>query len=241
MSTAEQAYRASATRHLRDDLVINHIELVRDVLGRLAGNLPSFVDRDGMESAGMMGLLQAAENYDPAKGPFPQFAQKRIRGAMLDELRRSSGLPQKMLARIKALNEARQQSAAPVSIETLAEKTEMTVGQIVETMEAARWTRVDDGLPLEELVHKPVGPQSQASDDPADLLARQEMREALTDAIEKLNERERLVVTMYHLESLRMAEIAEVLSIDVGNVSRALAKAQHKLFEDLRAHITDDD
>ena len=241
MSTAEKAYRDSATRHLRDELVVNHLELVRNVLGRLAGNLPKSVDRDAMEGAGMVGLLQAAESYDPSKGEFPPYAARRIRGAMLDELRRGSGLPQQMLARIRAIKEARQQLPAPASIEDLAEKTDMTEEEVVDTMDAARWTRVDDGLPLDELVQKPLGRGDLPAGDPAEKLAQQETLEALADSIEKLNERERLVVTMYHLESLRMAEIAEVLKINVGTVSRVLAAAQHKLFEDLRAHIADDE
>ncbi|MCA9177443.1 MAG: sigma-70 family RNA polymerase sigma factor [Planctomycetales bacterium] len=233
---AENAYRVSSNLHLREELVQEHMGLVHDVLGRLMATLPQHVDREGLQGAGMLGLVQAAAAYNPEQGNFARFAQFRIRGAMLDELRRSSGLSQAMLQRIKLVDQARLQCDPPASIEEIAARAELTVEQVVETLEHARWTRLEDGLVMDEVLGKQLGGPTEAP-DPQEEAMKQELHSRLTEAIEQLGEQDRLIVTLYYLESLRMAEIAEVLDIHVGNVSKRLAKIEHKLAEQLREFV----
>src|ERR1041385_7244867 len=87
-------YHQQADTHTENDLVQQYLPLVTAILGRLAMTLPDHVDHDDLQSAGLVGLLQALRNYDPSSGnSFETYARVRIRGAMLDELRRMDWVP----------------------------------------------------------------------------------------------------------------------------------------------------
>lgn len=233
MSTAERAYQETAGRAAKESLVLDHVHLVRHVLGRVTASLPSGVDRENLEGAGLVGLVEAAERFDPAKGEFAGFAKRRIRGAMIDELRRNSQLNQSLFQRLKQIEAARQRLPAPASLEDIAAATGLSLEQVVETLEAARWTRVEQGIALEQVAG--AGRPDADDEDPAQRAEHNDLLEALAAAIERLPERDRLIVTMYHLEDLRLAEIGAVLNLAAGTVSRNLAVAEHRLSEQLRA------
>jgi RNA polymerase sigma factor for flagellar operon FliA len=87
-------YHQQADTHTENDLVQQYLPLVSAILGRLAMTLPDHVDQDDLQSAGLVGLLQALRNYDPGSGnSFETYARVRVRGAMLDELRRMDWVP----------------------------------------------------------------------------------------------------------------------------------------------------
>ena len=240
MSTAEEAYRESATRHMRDELIMSHLGLVRQVMGRLMETLPSHVDPDMLESAGMVGLLQAADKYEPSRGEFAPFARHRIRGAMIDDIRKDSAFSQATMQSIKKVEEARLRCKAPASIADLAAEADLSEQQVIHALDAARWTRVGEGLPMDDLWEARRSRQADGS-DPSQKAAEDEMLQALTAAIVTLDERERVVVTMYYLEGLTLDEIGEVLEIkNKGGVSRLLAKARHQLREKMRAAFGSD-
>ena len=241
MSTAKEAYRESQTRHLRDQLINDHLSLVKVTLGRLLGTLPRHVDREQLESAGVYGLVRAADKYDPARGEFAPYAKVVIRGAIIDELRRSSGVSQHMLQMIKQVEQAKQALAPPATVENIAQHTGLTTEQVVDALDAARCTRVEAGLPLEEIVTTSAASDSlipSRDGDPIALAAHSELRDALAHAITRLNERDRLIVTMYHLDGMTLAEIGEVVNLHAGNVGRRLSDAMHVLREELRAHVS---
>src|SRR5438876_11670053 len=98
MQAGAQTYQEHAVKAQRDRLILDHLPLVRHAIGRLVGRLPTGVDTENLESAGILGLVEAAHRYDAERGvKFETFAYPRIRGAMVDELRRSSCLPQQVL------------------------------------------------------------------------------------------------------------------------------------------------
>ena len=87
-------YSVTASQSARDELILNHLWLVRHLVGKLAARLPPGVDVDNLESAGLLGLVEAAQRFDVSRGvDFNAFAALRIRGAMIDEARRNSPLP----------------------------------------------------------------------------------------------------------------------------------------------------
>jgi len=97
-------YQRQAEKNRRDELIVGHLPLVKHVIGRLLGDLPAGVDVENLESAGVLGLVEAAAKYDPTRNAqFKTFAYLRIRGAIVDELRRNSPLPQHMLSRVSAI------------------------------------------------------------------------------------------------------------------------------------------
>jgi RNA polymerase sigma factor for flagellar operon FliA len=106
-------YRATRDRSLRDQLVLSYASLVKHVAGRVAVGLPPSVDRADLVSAGTVGLLEAIERYDPARGvPFESYAIGRIRGAIVDELRAADWVPRSVRAKARAVEAAYQEVEA---------------------------------------------------------------------------------------------------------------------------------
>ena len=103
----EEAYRKASRENSRDRLIIECLPYVRKILSKLTVGLPAHVDRDGLESAGVVGLVKAANSYDPSRGvAFKTFAYPRIHGAIIDELRKNSPVSQQMLDHLGKIREA---------------------------------------------------------------------------------------------------------------------------------------
>ncbi|MFO0966561.1 MAG: sigma factor [Gemmataceae bacterium] len=143
MASPVQAYQAASARQQRDDLILRHTRLVRHTVGRLIAQLPPGVDVENLEAAGTLGLVEAATKFDPSRGvKFETFATYRIRGAVYDELRRNSLLPQHLLDRVSLIQEAYQTLPAPVTLEALATHTGMTEEEVTDCLAALRMSRM---------------------------------------------------------------------------------------------------
>lgn len=226
MEAVAQAYRQAANRHSRDQLIVDHLEFVRHLLGRTIAGLPAGVDIENLEAAGVLGLVEAAGQFDPSRGvPFKTYAYSRIRGAILDELRRNCPLPQHMLQKWTRIRQASSAMTTPVTSEALARSTELTVDEVEECLDAIRLTRPEEWR--EDL----ASPSVIRRIDPAEGLEREEDRDALADAIERLPRQDRLVVSMYYLDDMRLKEIGAVLGLSESRVSRILSQATFRLRE----------
>ena len=118
MHSAVKAYHKVCTMDLRDRLIIEHLSYVRHILGKLLGSLPEYVDNENLESAGILGLVEAAGQYDPDRGAaFTTFAYQRIRGAILDELRRNCPVPQAILQSWALIRDASVHMTPPLTPE----------------------------------------------------------------------------------------------------------------------------
>ncbi len=233
MQAAKQAYSAVAQRNRRDMLILEHLSLVRHVAAKLLAELPPGVDVENLQSAGVLGLVEAANHFDPERGAqFKTFAYNRIRGAILDELRRNCPLPQQMLHMVSQVRKAHEELPSPVSVEDLARATGLSCDEVADCLAAIRLTRMtslDDGA-------EPVGTRLDDGGKRPDTLAEQEeQKRLLVEALHALDEREQLIVTLYYLEDLRLKEIGEVLKLSESRVSRLLNTALFHLGEDLRA------
>jgi RNA polymerase sigma factor for flagellar operon FliA len=229
-----QLYQKEATKARRDQLILSHLPLVRHAIGRLAARLPSGVDVENLESAGVVGLVEAANRFDPERGiKFETYAYTRIRGAMLDELRRNSFLPQHVLENLASVRRAYQALPAPVTVEALAKATGMGTEKVTDCLAAMRWTRMTS---LDDAGNAGDMQAANAGDQPAAPIEQAELQHLLARAIESLAERLRLVVTLYYLEDLRLKEIGELLGLSESRVSRLLDDALFELGEFMRAH-----
>lgn len=131
----------------REELILGNLSLVRHILGRLTAKLPPRIDLDNLEAAGMLGLVEAANRFEPERGvSFKTFAYTRIRGAIYDELRRNSPFSQELLERITLVRKAMQGLQPPVHIETLAQKTGLAEDDVNECLAAMHWPELYPGM-----------------------------------------------------------------------------------------------
>lgn len=233
MGTAAQTYRSVSQGLMRDDLIVSHLSYVRHILARMVISLPDAVDVENLESAGILGLVEAAQQFDASRGvPFKTFAFSRIRGAIIDELRRNCPLPQQMLQAISSVRKACESLEPPVTPEAIATATGLTAHQVEQCLAAIRLTRLGA---WDESSHASHVRRSEDSAQPESNLERNESKELLAECIQQLPEQERIVVTMYYLEELRLKEIGLVLGLSESRISRILAKAEFRLKEQVRS------
>ena len=228
MSKNLKEYSRTAEQTARDELVVGHIWLVRHLTGKVTARLPAGVDVENLESAGMLGLVEAARRFDATRGvDFKSFAALRIRGAIYDEARRNCPLPQEVMQRVMLVAKAQEMSPAPTSVDDLAAATGLGKEEVVDALLAMPLIRIQS---LDQILDDPMR-RSEASPDAT--AERSEQKRLLADAIAALPERERLVVTLYYMEDLRLKEIGEVLKLSESRVSRLLAIAHAHL----RSHV----
>lgn len=220
MDAAVKAYRATTNQASRDDLIINHLGEVKHILGRVAAALPDSVDRDNLEAAGLLGLVEAAHHFRPELNvKFSAFAYHRIRGAILDELRRNCPLSQRMLERWSTIREVIEEKSGYATIEEIAEITQLSPEDVSACMEAIRLTRPEEwndefGFRVNPMLSE---------------IEQEERRAQLENAILQLDERSRSVVVMYYRDELRLKEIGEVLGLSESRVSRLLSESIRKM------------
>lgn len=219
-----QEYTRTAEQTTRDALVVSHIWLVRHLTGKVTARLPPGVDVENLESAGMLGLVEAANRFDVSRGvDFKSFAALRIRGAIYDEARRNCPLPQEVMQRVMLVAKAQEQLSPPVNVDNLMSETGLSRDEVTDALLAMPLIRIQS---LDQVLDDPTRHSESSAESSAE---QSEQKRLLADAIAALPERERLVVTLYYMEDLRLKEIGEVLKLSESRVSRLLAAAQFQL------------
>ncbi len=237
MHSAVKAYHRVCKMDLRDQLILEHLDYVRHILGKMLGTLPDYVDEDNLASAGILGLVEAAGQYDPERGTtFTTFAFQRIRGAILDELRRNCPVPQTILQNWALIREGAIHMPPPMTPEKLADRSGLSVQEVEDCLVAMRLTRPESWA--EELGELPMPVERDPAVDAGS--NRVEEKELLADAIEQLPEKMRLAVSMYYMQDMRMKEIGEALNLSESRVSRLLSRAELQLKSIVRRRIRQD-
>ena len=229
MSTTSSHQRQSvAETSVKDELILNHLGYVKHILNRLLAQLPPRVDAENLESAGVVGLIEAAGQFDSGRDvEFRTFAYQRIRGAILDELRRNCPLSQQMLQRIAFIRKTRAQLDSAATVEQLAEASGLPVEQVSECLAASRLTRPES---WNESVHGESF-SVPLSEDPSE---QQELRQVLADGIETLPDTMRVAITLHYLEGLKLREVGTVLGLSESRVCRIVNSARDRLTDYVR-------
>ena len=236
-----QEYRQTRDSALRDRLILTYAPLVKFVAGRLGASLPSHVDEQDLVSYGLLGLISAIERFDLDREiKFETYAISRVKGAIIDELRSLDWVPRSVRTRAREIERAiaeleRQLMRAPTDEEIATkvgitgDELEASLSEISRTSIAALdelWSPSSSGgdqIALIDTIEDTSGP------DPESSLEQTEMKEALGEAIARLPEREKLVVTLYYYEELTLREIGEVLGVTESRVSQLHTKAVLRL------------
>lgn len=221
-----------------DNQIMQHVPLVKRIAYHLISRLPDSVLLDDLIQAGMLGLLEAIKNYDVSQGAsFDTYAGIRIRGAMLDEVRRSDWTPRSVhkkarmvSAAIRDIENKNGRDAQPAEI---AEYLGISAEEYAHILQDSLSCRT---FSVEELAEEGDAFEGGLeSGDPVDDLSKSGFEKALASAIAGLPERERLVIALYYDEELNLREIGEVLNISESRVSQINSQAMLRL----RARLID--
>jgi RNA polymerase sigma factor for flagellar operon FliA len=232
-----QEYKRTGNRTLRDRLILTYAPLVKYVAGRLGSGLPAHVEEGDLVSYGLLGLIGAIERFDPARDiKFETYAIARIKGSIIDELRSMDWVPRSVRSRARdierAIADLESRLARAPTDEEIAAKLGITEEEFQDALlEISRssiaaldelWASPGssgDAVALIDTIEDPTAAEPQQA------MAHTELREALGEAISRLPEREKLVVTLYYYEELTLREIGEVLGVTESRVSQLHTKA----------------
>lgn len=233
MSSAAATYRAHQNGGA-DDIVERHGELVRRIAHHLAARLPSSVEVDDLIQAGMLGLIDAARNFQADQGAaFETYASIRIRGAMIDEIRRGDWVPRSVHRRyrdvVAATREVEQATGRAASAQEVAAALGVSLDEYHRMLEdAARGQLISLDSHAEEHDGEPRL-ASHAGATPAREFEHDAFRHALGGAIGDLPEREQLVLSLYYEQEMNLREIGAVLSISESRVCQIHGQAMLRL------------
>jgi RNA polymerase sigma factor FliA len=235
--TLWRQYKSSRDQAVRDRLILTYAPLVKYVAGRLGSGLPAHVDEGDLVSYGLLGLIGAIERYDPDRDvKFETYAIARIKGSIIDELRAMDWVPRSVRSRAREIERAiadleSKLGRAPNDEEIAGklglsqEELDDSLSEISRSSIAALdelWTvqgSSGDQVALIDTIEDTQGPEPQSA------LDQSEVKEMIADAISRLPEREKLVITLYYYEELTLREIGEVLGVTESRVSQLHTKA----------------
>lgn len=237
-STATAAYRAAAAASPQANytlVVERHGELVRRIAHHLAARLPSSVDVDDLIQAGMLGLIDAARQFQSDQGAtFETYASIRIRGAMIDEIRRGDWVPRSVHRRyrdvVAATREVEQRNGRAASAQEVAAELGVSLDDYHRMLEdAARGQLVSLDAHYEEHDGEEPRLATRVNATPATMFESDAFRQALADTIAELPEREQLVLSLYYEQDMNLREIGAVLSVSESRVCQIHGQAMLRL------------
>jgi RNA polymerase sigma factor FliA len=230
-------YKSSSSQEARDKLILHYSPLVKYVAGRVAVGLPANIEQADLISYGIFGLIDAIDKYELTRGiKFETYAISRIRGAIIDELRAIDWVPRSVRFKAREIEKAytslENKLKRPPDDPEIAEEMGISLDELNNTysqlsnvslvaldelmsVEGERGDRLSLVETLEDT--KTVGPM--------EAVEGQAMRQILTDSINRLPEREKIVVTLYYYEGLTLAEIGQVLGVTESRVCQMHTKA----------------
>jgi RNA polymerase sigma factor for flagellar operon FliA len=240
LSALWASYKENGDASAREQLILNYSPLVKYVAGRLSSSLPQTVDTADLISYGIFGLIDAIEKYDLDRGiKFETYAIARIKGAIIDELRAMDWVPRSVRSRARELETAYVKlentlKRVPTDAEVAAELG-ITVKDLHDIFTKLSYTSV---VSFEELW---VGGEKddhqsalstiedENAENPVAIFESAEVKEILAGAIERLPEREKIVIALYYYEGLTLKEIGQVLGVTESRVSQLHTKAVLRL------------
>lgn len=224
----------------QERIVRHYAPKIRFLALRLKGRLPRSVELGELISAGTLGLMEALGKFLPAMGiRFETYAENRIRGAMLDELRRLDWFPRSLRQRVRVLDEAlrdmeRALGRQPTE-EELAKRTGLSQQEVRQGLEALQnqfWVSL-------EAIQDTVSCEAEAGGEPYAVTSRRELTARVYPLVDTLTQREKLVLSLYYTDELNMRETAEVMGITEGRVSQLHSQALMRLRRNFMARYGD--
>jgi RNA polymerase sigma factor FliA len=222
-------YQKVRSPEIREQLVENYLSLVNIIAGRIAISLPSHVDRDDLISSGFFGLLDAIERYDPVRGnKFETYAGVRIRGSILDYLRSKDWIPVSLRQKIRKYEQTVSALEAKFGRAATDKEIAAELGVSIDDLNVLLGRlNIATVIPLEE--YAKVESTANQIPGPSENIEFKELQESLAAAIDKLPEKEKIVISLYYYEELTLKEISLILKLSEARISQLHTKAVFRL------------
>lgn len=219
-----QTFHDTRDSEIKKKLIENYIPLVKHVVYRMNIKLPTYLEQDDLISYGIFGLIQAIERYDVKKGvKFETYAYSRIRGSIIDELRKLDLIPQSIRKKVQLLqntySQLEQGQGSPVSDEDVCKKLNVSLSELNNLYK--KITPFTNLIPFDDFILV----ENNKFQKPEKSLEQKEVKRLLGNAINSLTKQEKLVITLYYYEGLNFKEISKVLSLSQGRISQLHTKA----------------
>ncbi|MCH8971800.1 MAG: FliA/WhiG family RNA polymerase sigma factor [Acidobacteria bacterium] len=232
-----EVFKASGGADARERLILHYSPLVKYVAGRVGAGLPRSVDQNDLASYGLFGLIDAIDKFEPERGfKFETYAINRIKGAILDELRALDWVPRSVRSRARRIEAAVVELEHKLKRTPTEEELALNIEMDVEELRSAlaeigrsgiaaldEFVSGDSQTSMGEMLADPAGISPEVA------FQSEETRRGLAEAVNRLPERERLVVTLYYYEGMTLAEIGGVLGVTESRVCQIHAKTMMSL------------
>ena len=234
-------YKLNCSVEARNDIVVSYLSLVKKIVLRFKGSYNNYSQLDDMINQGMIALIDAVEKFDPEMGyKFETFASLKIKGAIIDFMRKQDWIPRNQRSLVKELNSAYETLYTELGREPTNEEIAAKMGigaaqldNIMQKRHNAVILSYEEAIEEKMMTASPLLTEHKETDAPETEILREEMKQTLLTAIGSLNEKERTVVSLYYYDNLKLKEIAAILGITESRVSQihsaALLKLRHRI------------
>ena len=241
-----EEYAKTQSPELREKIILDYAPLVKVVAGRLSMYLGYNVEYEDLVSYGIFGLIDAIDKFDCMKDvKFETYASLRIRGAILDQIRKMDWIPRTIRQKQKKIDsvirEIEARSGRNATDEEIAEGLGISGDEYVEWQSQMKITNV---VSLNEFLEQGSEVSNEAShtkstqfDSPEEVLERDELKRILAEALELLTEKERKVIVLYYYEELTLKEISSILEVSESRISQLHTRALQKMKTKLGSYI----
>ena len=229
-------YQKKPTRELREQLIIEYSQLVKLVAGRLSMYLGHNVEYDDLVSYGIFGLIDAIDKFDADKNvKFETYASLRIRGSILDQVRKMDWIPRTVRQRQRKLDEAVKQIEAQTGRNASDDEIAQVLG--ISPDELLNWQsqlKVSNLVSMTEFEENGTEPAMDTTynshfTQPEEVVEKEELKKTLVEALDALTEKERRVIELYYYEEMTLKEISKILEVSESRVSQLHTKSLIKM------------
>ena len=229
-------YMSTKNSEIRDKIILEYAPLVKIVAGRLSIYLGYNVEYDDLVGYGIFGLIDAIDKFDHDKGvKFETYASLRIRGAILDQIRKMDWIPRSLRQKQKkmeaAISKIETQYGRPAKDEEIASELGIETEELISWQGQAKITNI---ISLDEFVEAAGEKEanvikSNSYEQPESIALKNEIKQQLMDSLETLTDKERKVILLYYYEELTLKEISRILEVSESRVSQLHTKALQKM------------
>jgi RNA polymerase sigma factor for flagellar operon FliA len=231
-----QDYITTRDAQYRDKLIVEYAQLVKIVAGRMSMYLGYNVEYDDLVGYGIFGLIDAIDKFDYGKNvKFETYASLRIRGSILDQIRKMDWIPRTVRQRQRKMDDAIKQvemrTGKSASDEELAKELGLTEDELGNWQSQLKVTNVVSLNEFEENGPEPVADTTHQSHfkQPEEVVEEEELKKMLAEALELLTEKERRVIELYYYEDMNLKEISQILEVSESRVSQLHTKGLLKM------------